>query len=144
MKLTGTAILKDDTLVFRNRSEVLRFCKSLNCSEFTYTIEKKKSKRTNPQNAYYHAVVVPFLRDCLVDLGHQMTLESTHEFIKAEFNFKEIVNENTGEVKRVPQSTATLSKSEFSDMIDRANLFVSEWCNCSIPEAGQQTEIDYR
>lgn len=144
MKLTGTAILKDDTLVFRNRSEVLRFCKSLNCSEFTYTIEKKKSKRSDPQNKYYWAVVVPIVRQVLIYLGNYTTLEIAHEFIKSEFNNIPIINEKSGIIMNVPQSTTQLTKSRFSEMVAEIQVWCMEWGNTYLPDPNEQTEIDYR
>lgn len=144
MKWTGTAYLQDGVLKLRNTQSATKFCQSLNANEFLVTIEKKKSKRSLSQNTYYWSCVVPTVLHGFTELGNNMDLEMVHEFIKSEFNYIEIVNMETAEVKRVPKSTASLSKSEFSDMIDKLNIFCSEWFGFNIPEAGQQTEIVYK
>lgn len=122
---------------------MLKFASSLNCKEFTFTLEKKRSKRSNQQNKYYWCVVVPLVKQGLTELGHLIDLERTHEFIKGEFNYKEIVNEKTGEVKRLPNSTTELTKTEFSDMIEQVKIWSAEWCGIYIPDAGEQTIINY-
>lgn len=142
MKYKSTAYLEDGLLKLRNSKEATKFCQSLNCAEFTVTFEKKKAIRSLEQNAYYWSAVVPLMRQGFEDLGNTFTLESAHEFIKSEFNFKEIINEKTGEIKRVPQSTTTLSKSEFCELIDRLNVFCGEWFGFNIPAPGIQVELE--
>jgi septal ring factor EnvC (AmiA/AmiB activator) len=122
---------------------MLKFAQSLNCKEFTFTLEKKRSKRSNEQNRYYWGVVVPLVKQGLTELGYIVNIESTHDFIKSEFNYKEIVNQNTGEIKKLPNSTTQLTKTEFSDMIERVKQWASEWCGIYIPDAGEQIIINY-
>ena len=143
MKYVGTIKLDNGNLHLVNKQEMLKFASSLNCKEFTFTLEKKRSKRSNQQNKYYWCVVVPLVKQGLTELGHLIDLERTHEFIKGEFNYKEIVNEKTGEVKRLPNSTTQLTKTEFSDMIERVKIWSAEWCGIYIPDAGEQTIINY-
>ena len=143
MKYTGTIKIVDSKLILVNKKEMLNFAINLKCKEFTFTLEKKKSKRSNEQNRYYWGVVVTLVKQGLTDLGYLVDTESTHDFIKSEFNYKEIVNEKTGEVKRLPNTTTQLSKTEFSEMIERIKQWSAEWCNIYIPDAGEQTIINY-
>jgi hypothetical protein len=143
MKYIGTIKLDNQQLKLVNKAEMLKFALSLNCKEFTFTLEKKRSKRSNEQNRYYWGVVVPLVKQGLTELGNMVNLESTHDFIKSEFNYKEIVNQNTGEIKKLPNSTTQLTKTEFSQMIERVKQWASEWCNIYIPDAGEQIIINY-
>lgn len=126
MKYQGTIKLDNGVLKLVNKAEMLKFAQSLNCKEFTFTLEKKRNKRSNEQNRYYWGVVVPLVLQGLTELGNIVNLESTHDFIKSEFNYKEIVNENTGEIKKLPNTTTQLSKTEFSEMIERVKQWESE------------------
>ena len=143
MKYTGIIRLDNGVLKLVNKAEMLKFAISLNCKEFTFTLEKKRNKRSNEQNRYYWGVVVPLVKQGLTELGYLVSIESTHDFIKSEFNYKEIVNKDTGEVKKLPNSTTQLTKSEFSEMIERIKQWSAEWCNIYIPDAGEQTIINY-
>ena len=143
MKYTGIIRLDNGVLKLVNKAEMLKFAISLNCKEFTFTLEKKRNKRSNEQNRYYWGVVVPLVKQGLTELGYLVSIESTHDFIKSEFNYKEIVNKDTGEVKRLPNTTTQLSKTEFSDMIERIKQWSAEWCGIYIPDTGEQTIINY-
>jgi hypothetical protein len=67
-------------------------------------------------------------------VGNEMNKQETHEFIKANFNYKEIVNEETGEVFRATLSTSELNKSEFSEMTEKIKRFAAEYLNVEIPD----------
>lgn len=142
MKYVGTIKLDNGQLKLVNKAEMLKFAQSLNCNEFTFTLEKKRNKRSNEQNKYYWGVVVPLVKLGLTELGNLVDTESTHDFIKSEFNYKDVVNKDTGEVKKLPNSTTQLTKSEFSEMIERVKQWSAEWCNIYIPDAGEQTELE--
>lgn len=141
MKYTGTIKLDNGSLKLINKAEMLKFALSLNCKEFTFTLEKKRNKRSNEQNKYYWGVVLPLVKQGLLDIGYQVNIESTHDFIKSEFNYKEIVNKETGEVKKIPNSTTQLSKSEFAEVVERIKIFASEWLNIYIPDPNEQIEL---
>ena len=101
----------------------------------------KQNKRSNPQNAYYWGLVIPLLKKAFEDLGHELTAEEVHEFLKAKFNFKEIINQETGEVNQIPLSTTRLSKSEFSDYIEKIQIFAATFLNLVVPGPGSQSEM---
>lgn len=103
----------------------------------------RKSKRSLPQNRYYFGVCVNMVKEALHDLGHDISLEETHEWMKSKFNYTEIVNTNTGEVERVPRSTTELSKEDFGAYIEKIQQFAAEFLNIIIPDAGTQMTLDY-
>jgi hypothetical protein len=109
----------------------------------TVEVKIRKKPRSNPQNAYYWAVIVPMLCDGLNHMGHEFDLEDTHEFIKANFNYKEIVNTDTGEVLRSPQSTTALSTFEFSEMKEKIQKWAVEWLNIIIPDPNENGTLNF-
>ena len=67
------------------------------------------------QNNFYWGVLIPTFQDLFrKDWGEIKSVE-THEILKFQCNYFEKVNENTGEVLRVPKSTTELTTSGFMD-----------------------------
>jgi hypothetical protein len=104
-------------------------------------IKEKKKKRSNSQNGYLWAVVNQMVCRRLIDLGHDVSIEETHDFLKASFNYKELVNEDTGEVFKIPRGTSELSTKEFSEYIERVVRFGAEILGIIIPLPNEQMEI---
>lgn len=102
----------------------------------------KKNKRSLNQNSYYWAAVIPLVHEGLRDMGNDVSLEETHEFLKAQFNSKELVNTSTGEIMKAPMSTTELSKEGFSIYIEKIQHFAAEYLNVYIPGPNEQTKID--
>jgi len=99
------------------------------------------SKRSTPQNRYYWGLVIPMVQHGVKDMGTDLTKEETHEFLKARFNFEEIVNHESGEAISIPKSTTRLNKMQFSDYIAKIQQFASEFLNIVIPDAGEQVKL---
>jgi hypothetical protein len=109
-----------------------------------YTVEVNDSnQRSSPQNRYYWGLMIPMVQKGIKDLGTDLSKEETHEFLKARFNYSELVNENTGEVMQVPFSTTRLNKAEFGEYISKIQQFAAEFLNVVIPDPGQVLEINY-
>ncbi len=109
-----------------------------------YIVERSRyNKRSNQQNRYYFGLVIPLVKKGIADLGTELTTEETHEFLKARFNYTELVNEDTAEVLQLPRSTAALSKVEFMEYIERIQVFASQFLNIVIPDPGEQMEMNY-
>ena len=103
---------------------------------------KKKNKRSNPQNSYYHGVVVAEVRHGLLEIGYQMTADETHEFLKQKFNSTQIITKD-GLVIDVPRSTTELNKSEFSEYIERIARFAAEYLSVVIPMPNQDLTLQF-
>jgi hypothetical protein len=96
--------------------------------------EKRGSKRSLPQNAYYHAVVVQMVMMGLREIGYSLSLDETHFFLKQKFNPVQIPG-NGGLVIEVPGTTTQLNKIEFSEYIERIAQWAVEYLNVVIPPA---------
>lgn len=102
-----------------------------------FELRKCKDQRSLKQNAYYHGVVIPHVAKGLEDAwGEKLTGEEVHDWLKGRFNWKPIVDHNTGEMKgRRPGSSASLDKSEFAEYLDKIIAFAAEQLNTEIPLA---------
>lgn len=92
---------------------------------------KRNKKRTNPQNAYYWGVVLPLIRNAINELGNEFSIEDTHEYLKLEFNTKEVIV--IDELKVLPQSTAKLTTEEFTIYLEKCIKFAAEILGIVIP-----------
>ena len=118
--------------------------KAFNLSDGYYELEiKKKNKRSLQQNAYWWGVVVAMVHEGLRDMGNDVSLQETHEFLKMKFNTKSIVNTIVGEVSEIPKSTTGLSKVEFNELIERVQQFAAEYLNLNIPSPNEQMTFSY-
>lgn len=99
------------------------------------------NKRSNQQNRYYFGLCIPLIQKGLQDLGHDVTKEETHDFLKARFNADEIFSKETGGVLLFPLSTTRLNKEDFSLYIERIQNFAAEFLNITIPDPGEQLKI---
>lgn len=129
------------TLSLTNRPLFNDTIACLRDGDYIMEIKEKKKKRSNSQNSYLWAVVNQMVCRRLIELGHDVDLEETHDFLKASFNYKEVVNESTGEVFKIPKGTSGLSTEEFSEYIERVVRFGAEILGIIIPLPNEQMEI---
>ncbi|MCV5968741.1 hypothetical protein, partial [Lactococcus petauri] len=71
-------------------------------------------------------------------MGNEVDVQGVHEWLLMKFNYKELVNESTGEVERIPQRSKSLSKSEFFDYVEKVRKFAAEFLNLYIPDPDEQ------
>ena len=107
------------------------------------TVEQNKVKRSDPQNRYYWAVILPFVRDGFIDLGNNLqrngeTVILIHKLLKQKFlnNGIEIADAN-GEVHTTEPTTTTLNKEEFSEYVEQIKQWAAEYLNIYIPDADE-------
>lgn len=142
IELTGH-IEQDGKAHIFNRKDLEKWFTNNAGRYFTIRVERRKKKRSNEQNAYWWGVVVPIVQNALNDLGHECSKEEVHETLKAKFNYKEIVNEDTGEVLQMPVSTTEISTTDFMLLIDKVQRFAAEFLSVTIPDPNQKLTIDF-
>ena len=59
----------DNGKVIAGRTTLAKALKQLSGLHLTVTIEKRKRKRSNEQNAYFHGVVVPMVSEAMTEAG---------------------------------------------------------------------------
>lgn len=114
--------------------------------EYVWEIKPYKPKRSNQQNAYYWAVIVPLVEKGLRDIGFDeiRDAEDAHEAIKSLF-FKKILHNETHEELTIETVTSTtkFSKEEFSEKIDMIIKWAWEYLAVSIPLPNSQAAMDF-
>ena len=134
----------DGKLTIHRKKELIREVGSaFPGKQVTITIQKKKRNRSVFQNAYYWGVVIPLVQQGLIDTGWRVDKESTHEFLKTKFNIKELINEDSGEIKTYIGSTTRMTTSEMMDYFAEITQWAAEDLGVQIPEPGEQTNIEF-
>lgn len=133
--------VKDGKLT-RNIPQLTEVIKSFEGKEITIKIEKRKKKRSNPQNSYLWSCVYPIVQNCLKEAGNTFSVNDVHELLKCKF-LKEtiLVNEETGECIERVKSTTELSTVEFMTYVMEIQKFSEEWFGVIIPEPDTQLTI---
>lgn len=105
-------------------------------------ISSKKKNRSSEQNRYYWGIVVPiFQQGFFENYNEWQSKEEIHEFIKQHFNYKEIVNNNSGEVLRLGSTTTDLSTTDFEILMDKCRFFADDFFNIKIPLPNEQSKL---
>ena len=142
MKLIADVRIENGKLRFKQRSTVLSDIGQFRDGDYVMTIERKRRKRSLMQNAYYWGVVVPLVKEGLLDVGYRMTTEAVHEYLKGQFAITEVVNERTGEVLKSIGSTSEMTTSQMMDYFAEITQWAAEYLNVQIPNPGEQLKIE--
>lgn len=134
-------VSEEGVLKITNRKQFDVDIKDFSGKYVVIDITKKKSIRSLSQNAYYHSAVVPLVRQGLKDLGHKLTLEDTHLFLRGKFLKEELVSEDGEVIGERIKSTTELTKSAFADYISEIQQFSAEILGVNIPNPNEQLHI---
>ena len=117
--------------------------KSFEGKGIVITIEKRKNKRSNPQNAYFHGVVLPLVYNGLKELGHTMPLADVKDLLKLKFLKVPIfVNEETGEITEKIKNTSELTTTEFMEFVAGIQRWSIENLGVNIPEPNENLKLE--
>lgn len=130
--------------LIRNRNLIKEAICAFENKEIVIRIEKKKKKRSNPQNRFYYGVVIPLMQQSLKESGTLMTSNDVHELLKLRF-LKEtiLVNEETGQIVERIKSTTELTTSQFMDYISEITLFAAEYFGVEIPAPNENITLNF-
>lgn len=122
-----------------NRKLFVQCLSSFRGKPLTLTVERKKKKRSSPQNRFLHGVVLDILQAGLIDAGYNeaRSKEWVKDLIKYKFLRSEAVSETTGEVIEVVRGTSELTTSEFMDFMADVTQWAAEYLGIEIPDPGQ-------
>lgn len=110
--------------------------------QFLITIGKKGSKRSTQANRYYWGVCVAEVRLGFLNIGYEMTAEQTHEWLKEKFNPVTVENKS-GITIEMPGSTTQMTKTQFSEYIEKIARFAAEYLGVTIPAANENLEMKF-
>ena len=136
MKLEYYSDVKGGNLQTNVRKKIAEELKQFEGKRVQVRIEKLKSKRSIQQNRYWWLA--------MTILGNELgySKEETHQLMKFKFLKRERVVEKTGEILEYIESTTTLSKSDFADMISEMVRWSANM-GIIIPLPGEQLETDF-
>ena len=142
MKLEFFGKVENGNLHIYNRNVFKSMLSIFNSKEIKIIIERKKKTRSNPQNRYYWGCIIPAIQQGLLETqGEWISIDEVHEFLKQNFNYKEIVNDKTGEVLRLGITTTDKSTLEFEEYMDKCRQFADEYLNIIIPLPNEQANL---
>jgi hypothetical protein len=130
-------------LIIHDRKSFYKEVNLLAGKDVFVTVEKMQRNRTNQQNRYYFGVLVPLVRQGLIDVGYNVSIEETHDLIKAKFAKRELVNETTGEILKTVGSTAKMNTIEFANLVDSVVMWAAEFLGVVIPLPDEQVEMQF-
>lgn len=122
-----------------NRKLFGQCLRSFNGKAVTVTLERKKKKRSSPQNRFLHGPVLDILQAGLIDAGYNeaRSKEWVKDLVKYKFLKTESVSQITGEVIEVVRGTSELTTSEFMDFMEDVTQWAAEFLGIEIPDPGQ-------
>lgn len=140
-KLQYTGTVADDgkiTLPGRVKSDLARLFSG---REIVVTFERKRSRRSKNQNAYYWAVVVQMICEAMNQNEDNVLPQEVHEFLKHRFLKIQKIDHDTGEVLyEFSRSTTGLKTFEFSLYLDQCIQFGAQFLNITIPPPHVQSD----
>lgn len=129
--------------VSQNKTGVINAFSQFEGKEVTITIQRKRRQRSNEQNRYLWGCIYPIIRKAFAEaMGENFTIEQVHEIMKFKLNYREIINEDTGEVIVAPKSTTQNTKFEQEEYHQKLREFSLEWFNIIIPLPNEQIQIE--
>lgn len=142
MKQTTTVDLDDDKQMTQaDAVKVEKMFDHFKGQRITITVDKFKKKRSNPQNAYFHGVVIPHVRDGLLDVGTEITTEQTKDMLKSMFasETKQLIGDDYITVT-IP--TSAMTTTQFMDFIDKIQRWGAEFLGINIPDPTESISHD--
>ena len=146
MKAELFCTVDDNGKITSGRQKLIKALQSFAKHKIRISIEEQFKKRTNPQNRYFHGLVIPLIQQRLQELGWKEAISETwvKDLVKLQCLKTESVNENTGEVFEAIRNTSGLSTSEFMNLIADIQQWAAEKLDLYIPDPNEQTEIELK
>lgn len=141
LELTGH-ITEEGVMTIHNKPALSEWARQNPGRNILVKFERRGSKRSLPQNRYYHGIVVQSVMLGLREIGYSMSHDETHFFLKQKFNPIQVPNKNA-EAIELPGSTTVLNKTEFSDYIERIAQWAAEYLSVVIPPANSDFKMQF-
>lgn len=142
MEIFALGKIINGKLTLNNQKAFIKDLALLNGLEVMVTVEKKKKKRSNPQNRYYHGCVIPSIKHAMEAKGFFIqSNEIVHELMKVKFLKGEIINVATGEIIETIGSTTKLNTLDFENYLEQVRAWAASYLDCIVPLPNEQIEI---
>jgi len=142
MKIQIKSLVQNGILK-RNRTLIIDTINSFEGQEILITFEKPKNKRSNQQNNNLWAVLYPITQQAIKnEWGEVWNIEKVHEFYKIQFNVIEKVNEDTGQIIKLPKSTTENTTTQQEEYHLQIREFLKEWFNITAPLPNENLTLE--
>lgn len=141
LQLTGH-ITDEGVLTIHNKPALSEWARQNPGRNILVRFERRGSKRSLPQNRYYHGIVVQSVMLGLREIGYSMSHDEVHFFLKQKFNPVQIPNKE-GEAIELPGSTTQMNKTDFGEYIDRIAQWAAEYLSVVIPPANSDLKMQF-
>ncbi len=133
-KVSDTGLLQKNVT-----KQIQAYLKAMSGQTVIIEISKKRKQRSQNQNKYYWGVVIQFFKDGALDMwGEHLDSEQCHEYLKMHCNYKEFINEATGVMFKIPQSTTDANTLQFEVYLERCRKLIYEYFNIVVPLPNEQ------
>lgn len=142
-KITLEVQIKDRKFV-SNQNTINNILDAYNGHKINITFSKRSNKRSNYQNSYYWAVIIPIFKNSIKEeWGEIWSIKETHEFLKSNCNYIEFVNEETGEIIRKVRSTTENTTTIQEEFHEKCRQLCHSFFNTEIPLPNKNLKIEF-
>jgi hypothetical protein len=111
----------------------------------TYTYNEDTGKEGRGQNGYYFFLICELFCEGWRDLtGELISKGQAHERLKMYCNYSERANETTGEIVKIPKSTADQTTVEAEEYYERCRQWMFENMGVTVPLPNEELEIKFK
>jgi hypothetical protein len=109
----------------------------------TYTYNEETGKEGRGQSGYYWFVICGLFVEGWRDLtGELIDKPKAHERLKMYCNYEERAVESTGEIIKIPKSTADQTTVEAEEFYERCRQWMLENMNVTVPLPNEKLELE--
>lgn len=136
--------IEKGVLKIHKRKDFLDALQLLNDCRVMVIVRKIYRQRSNLQSGYYWGYVNEEYRALIEDrIGKKISKETAHFLLCLEVNYEELILP-TGEIKRIPMDTHTLTTVLFEEFLQRARDYIEDEFDkkLALPNEQQQLNIE--
>jgi hypothetical protein len=137
MKTTLTIDVTELGMTIQDINQIKQIFEQYKGKKIDVTIEKHKRKRSNPQNAYLHGVVIPMVTQGINEHGNTITQLQTKDLLKSMFLSIDTPISDDGEYVTITQNTSGLDTTAFNEFIEKVQQWSAEMLGIIIPEPNE-------
>jgi hypothetical protein len=127
-----------------NISTLKKFNEAWDGCQITVTLHMKRNRRSNNQNSYYFSFIVPILQKCIENEWQEYWDKSAvHEFLLSNFNYDELINEETGEILRKVRRSKDNDTKQAEVFYQRCREFILEYFNTEVPLPNESVKLEF-
>ena len=107
------------------------------------TLKKYVKQRSDKQNRFYFSNFIQSQIDCFVEMwGERYDKAQIHELNKAQFWAIEHIDEETGEIIKIPCSSTNYSTVEWEEKLEIIRQFFRDKFSWELPVPNEQTDLN--